>query len=66
MPFNPADHSGRRRCHLGDARILVMLALSLAVALNTQDNLFFGIADYYLDSPICLSAFGRVVGGHGP
>jgi hypothetical protein len=29
-------------------------------------HLFFDIADYYLDSPICLPAFGGVIGGHGP
>jgi hypothetical protein len=36
------------------------------VVLNLRDGLFFGIANYNFDSPIDLSAFGRVIGRHRP
>ena len=35
-------------------------------AIAQRRQLFFIIADDDLDSPIGLSAFGRVIGGHGP
>ena len=64
--LNPASPSERLGCYLGSARILLCSYFSPAMALNTQNNLIVEIADYDLDSAIGLSAFGRVIGGHGP